>query len=478
MSDEVNLENLDQLPDAADDQSQVDVQAMTFSAQEPADAALADAQGEIDAVAAASPSEDIAEGMAYDSVEAADSTSADDAREAAQDSLQDSIDDSPEGDQAAKSEGTVDADANNDGPAAQADEAGEEAADAGALAVKEFSKSLRTLEGKWYVLHTYSGYEKRVKSNIESRVASFGLEDTIFQVEVPMEEVEKHTEKGKKVITRVRVPGYVLIRMWPDEDARRIVRETEGVTGFVGPTREPAPLTRKEVVAMMAPMIASEALKKAGDKPAAAKKRVMEVSYAVGDQVTVTDGPFATMSAVVSDVEPTTQKLTVLVSIFGRDTPVAPPDDVRCRWVATTARSRDDFLSVARSNLNARISGCPIVCAQGEREAIVEMSDTQRFPDGSVQAWGFRLALTPRARKDGCVSLGAKARFLPNNNPEDPFDSSKIDVLLKPGETLACGGFPRDDGTDRLVLIRLRPDPATPSPEEFEPRTKSAKFAK
>ncbi|RYQ11635.1 transcription termination/antitermination factor NusG [Bifidobacterium pseudolongum subsp. globosum] len=322
MSDEVNLENLDQLPDAADDQSQVDVQAMTFSAQEPADAALADAQGEIDAVAAASPSEDIAEGMAYDSVEAADSASADDAGEAAHDSLQDSIDDSPEGDVSAKSEGTANADANNDGPAAEADEAEEEAADAGALAVKEFSKSLRTLEGKWYVLHTYSGYEKRVKSNIESRVASFGLEDTIFQVEVPMEEVEKHTEKGKKVITRVRVPGYVLIRMWPDEDARRIVRETEGVTGFVGPTREPAPLSRKEVVAMMAPMIASEALKKAGDKPAAAKKRVMEVSYAVGDQVTVTDGPFATMSAVVSDVEPTTQKLTVLVSIFGRDTPV------------------------------------------------------------------------------------------------------------------------------------------------------------
>ncbi|MEE0654534.1 MAG: transcription termination/antitermination NusG family protein, partial [Bifidobacterium criceti] len=115
---------------------------------------------------------------------------------------------------------------------------------------------------------------------------------------------------------------YVLIRMWPDEDARRIVRETEGVTGFVGPTREPAPLGDKEVVQMMAPMIASQALKDAGDKPAAAKKRVLEVSYAVGDQVTVTDGPFATMSAVVSEVEPSTQKLTVLVSIFGRDTPV------------------------------------------------------------------------------------------------------------------------------------------------------------
>lgn len=196
------------------------------------------------------------------------------------------------------------------------------AEDAGTKAVEEFSKSLRTLDGKWYVLHTYSGYEKRVKTNIESRVQSFGLEDQIFQVEVPMEEVEKHTEKGKKVITRVRVPGYVLIRMWPDENARRIVRETEGVTGFVGPTKEPAPLSRQEVVQMMAPMIASEALKAAGDKPAAAKKRQLEVSYAIGDQVTVTDGPFATMPAVVSDIEPTTQKLTVLVSIFGRDTPV------------------------------------------------------------------------------------------------------------------------------------------------------------
>ena len=201
------------------------------------------------------------------------------------------------------------------------DEGGEEL-DAGAKAVEDFSNSLRPLEGKWYVLHTYSGYEKRVKTNVESRVASFGMEDKIFQIEVPMEEVEKHTEKGKKVITRVRVPGYVLIRMLPDENARRIVRETEGVTGFVGPTKEPAPLSRKEVVSMMAPMIASEALKKAGDKPAANKKRVLEVSYAVGDQVTVTDGPFTTMAAVVSDVEPTTQKLTVLVSIFGRDTPV------------------------------------------------------------------------------------------------------------------------------------------------------------
>ena len=244
---------------------------------------------------------------------------ADPVADAAVDSINDNAEEQPAAADDAVESDTVENDAEASG---DADEQESEELDAGAKAVEEFSKSLRTLEGKWYVLHTYSGYEKRVKTNVESRVTSFGLEDKIFQIEVPMEEVDKHTDKGKKAITRVRIPGYVLIRMWPDEDARRIVRETEGVTGFVGPTKDPAPLSRKEVVAMLAPMIASEALKKAGDKPAAAKKRVVEVSYAVGDQVTVIDGPFATMAAVVSDVEPTTQKLTVLVSIFGRDTPV------------------------------------------------------------------------------------------------------------------------------------------------------------
>lgn len=244
---------------------------------------------------------------------------ADPVADAAVDSINDNAEEQPAAADDAVESDTVENDAEASG---DADEQESEELDAGAKAVEEFSKSLRTLEGKWYVLHTYSGYEKRVKTNVESRVTSFGLEDKIFQIEVPMEEVDKHTDKGKKVITRVRIPGYVLIRMWPDEDARRIVRETEGVTGFVGPSREPAPLSRKEVVSMMAPMIASHALKEAGDKPAAAKKRTLEVSYKVGDQVTVTDGPFTSMSAVVSDVEPATQKLTVLVSIFGRDTPV------------------------------------------------------------------------------------------------------------------------------------------------------------
>ena len=278
MDDEVNLENLDSLPDVVSDE---DAANGDIPAAQQQVASEADAQPAADDAQGAEPEQAAGDAEATDVAEASEGES--------------------------------------DQTQAKEDEPAE---DAGTKAVQEFSKSLRTLDGKWYVLHTYSGYEKRVKTNIESRVQSFGLEDQIFQVEVPMEEVEKHTEKGKKVITRVRVPGYVLIRMWPDEDARRIVRETEGVTGFVGPTKDPAPLSREEVVQMMAPMIASEALKAAGDKPAAAKKRKLEVSYAVGDQVTVTDGPFETMPAVVSDVEPTTQKLTVLVSIFGRDTPV------------------------------------------------------------------------------------------------------------------------------------------------------------
>ncbi len=300
MTDEFNLEEAD----AAETAEAFD----TAEATEAANAAVAALDSESGVEGAASAADDASDADAVNAATAADY--AYDYADYADDS-----DDSDDADDAA-----ADADADSAADASADDTS--DPTDAGAIAVTEFSKKLRTLEGKWYVLHTYSGYEKRVKTNVESRVQSFGLEDKIFQIEVPMEEVEKHTEKGKKVITRVRVPGYVLIRMWPDENARRIVRETEGVTGFVGPSKDPAPLTRKEVVAMMAPMIASEALRNAGDKPAAARKRKVEVAYKVGDQVTVTDGPFATMAAVVSDVELTTQKLTVLVSIFGRETPV------------------------------------------------------------------------------------------------------------------------------------------------------------
>ena len=161
-----------------------------------------------------------------------------------------------------------------------------------------------------------------MKANVESRVASFGLENEVFGIEVPMEEVEQHTDKGKKVISRVRIPGYVLIRMTDDEDARRIVRETEGVTGFVGTAFEPVPLSRAEVVEMMAPMIRNKALKAAGDNQVAIQERRVEVSFKIGESVTVKDGPFATMQGVISEIQPATQKLTVLVSMFDRDTPV------------------------------------------------------------------------------------------------------------------------------------------------------------
>lgn len=295
MTDEFNLEEASEAGEAfashdADEANESAVNNEAVASSESVEADVDEESADVEA--------DVADGAAADSVVA--------------DSVADASNETGETGDAGDTGETTDADDVNEA----------DPTDAGAIAVAEFSKKLRTLEGKWYVLHTYSGYEKRVKTNVESRVQNFGLEDKIFQIEVPMEEVEKHTEKGKKVITRVRVPGYVLIRMWPDENARRIVRETEGVTGFVGPSREPAPLSRKEVVSMMAPMIASEALKNAGDKPAAARKRKVEVAYKVGDQVTVTDGPFSTMAAVVSDVEPTTQKLTVLVSIFGRETPV------------------------------------------------------------------------------------------------------------------------------------------------------------
>lgn len=194
--------------------------------------------------------------------------------------------------------------------------------DPGQKAVDDFKKKLRTLPGKWYVLHSYSGYERRVKQNVEARVASYGLQDKVYQVEVPMEQVEKHTEKGRKLINRVRIPGYVLIRMEPDEDAFRIVRETEAVTSFVGLQNEPIPLKRQEVINMLGPSIKQQALQKAGDSTQAANQRVLEVSFKQGDQVTVTSGPFASMPGVVSEVQPQTQKLTVLVSIFDRDTPV------------------------------------------------------------------------------------------------------------------------------------------------------------
>lgn len=294
MSDELNEAGTDGvLDDAAPETAQV------------ADDQVTDGQGADDADVAA-PAAEVTADSAADVADASDASDSDDASAAG------------DGDDATAGESSENSESSDASEAAEP----AEAEDAGTIAVKEFSKSLRALDGKWYTLHTYSGYEKRVKANLESRISSLGLEDQVFQVEIPMEEIEQHTEKGKKVVTRVRFPGYVLVRMTDDEDARRKVRETEGVTGFVGTQREPIPLSRRDVVQMMAPMIRTQALKAAGEKEEANKQRIVEVTYKVGESVTVIDGPFATMPAVVSEVNPETQKLNVLVNIFGRDTPV------------------------------------------------------------------------------------------------------------------------------------------------------------
>ncbi|MGO1317762.1 MAG: transcription termination/antitermination protein NusG [Cellulomonadaceae bacterium] len=185
--------------------------------------------------------------------------------------------------------------------------------------VEEFKAQLRRLPGHWYVIHSYAGYENRVKVNLENRTQSLNMEDYIFQVEVPMEEVTEVKNAQKKTVRRVRIPGYVLVRMDLTDESWGAVRHTPGVTGFVGHTHQPVPLTQDEVFSMLAPMLAPkpEAVKaKAG---AAAQ---IEVDFEIGESVTVTDGPFDTLPATISEINAESQKLKVLVSIFGRETPV------------------------------------------------------------------------------------------------------------------------------------------------------------
>jgi transcriptional antiterminator NusG len=180
-----------------------------------------------------------------------------------------------------------------------------------------FRVQLRAQPGEWYVVHSYAGYENRVKANLENRIQSLNMEDYIFQVEVPMEEVVEIKNAQRKVVRRVRIPGYVLVRMDLTDESWGAVRHTPGVTGFVGHTHQPVPLTTDEVFSMLAPT-----LQPAAPAQRAAAARPVEVEFAVGESVTVTDGPFDTLPATISEVQPESQKLKVLVSIFGRETPV------------------------------------------------------------------------------------------------------------------------------------------------------------
>jgi len=186
--------------------------------------------------------------------------------------------------------------------------------------VAEFKRTLRSQPGDWYVIHSYAGYENRVKANLENRIQSLNMEDYIFQIEVPMEEVAEIKNAQKKIVRRVRIPGYVLVRMDLTDESWGAVRHTPGVTGFVGHTHQPVPLTLDEVFSMLAPMLAPTP--EPGKPATAATRAPVEVDFTVGESVTVTDGPFDTLPATISEINVENQKLKVLVSIFGRETPV------------------------------------------------------------------------------------------------------------------------------------------------------------
>ncbi|HET8766382.1 transcription termination/antitermination protein NusG [Phycicoccus sp. M110.8] len=192
--------------------------------------------------------------------------------------------------------------------------------------VQEFKDMLAGQFGEWYVVHSYAGYENRVKANLENRTTSLNMEDYIFQAEVPMEEVTEIKNGQKKLVRRVRMPGYVLVRMDLTDESWGAVRHTPGVTGFVGNAHQPVPLSLDEVFTMLAPsdLGAEQAAAGATGTGAAAGKprEVAVVDFEVGESVTVMEGPFETLPATISEINPDTQKLKVLVSIFGRETPV------------------------------------------------------------------------------------------------------------------------------------------------------------
>jgi transcription termination/antitermination protein NusG len=182
--------------------------------------------------------------------------------------------------------------------------------------VAEFKAELRRAPGDWYVIHSYAGYENRVKANLENRISSLNMEDYIFQCEVPMEEVTEIKNGQRKLVRRVRIPGYVLVRMDLTDESWGAVRHTPGVTGFVGHTHQPVPLSLDEVFSMLAPTLEPAP----GSKPV--KQEVKVIDFEVGESVTVMEGPFETLPATISEINPDAQKLKVLVSIFGRETPV------------------------------------------------------------------------------------------------------------------------------------------------------------
>jgi transcription termination/antitermination factor NusG len=190
--------------------------------------------------------------------------------------------------------------------------------------VEAMKKALRIAPGDWYVVHSYAGYENKVKTNLEARIQSLDVEDYIYQIEVPTEEVTEIKNGKRAQVNRKVLPGYLLVRMELNDESWGAVRNTPGVTGFVGATSRPSPLTLDEVVKILVPATAPQAARAAGGEAAAGTTAAPAavVDFEVGESVTVMDGPFATLPATINEINAEQQKLQVLVSIFGRETPV------------------------------------------------------------------------------------------------------------------------------------------------------------
>jgi transcriptional antiterminator NusG len=192
--------------------------------------------------------------------------------------------------------------------------------------VTALREELRTLPGDWYVIHTYAGYEKRVKANLEQRAVSLNVEEFIYQAEVPEEEIVQIKNGERKTVRQNKLPGYVLVRMDLTNESWGVVRNTPGVTGFVGNAYDPYPLSLDEIVKMLAPEAEEKAAREAAEaegKPAPQRKvEVQVLDFEVGDSVTVTDGPFATLQATINEINADSKKVKGLVEIFGRETPV------------------------------------------------------------------------------------------------------------------------------------------------------------
>jgi transcriptional antiterminator NusG len=228
--------------------------------------------------------------------------------------------------EAAADSGTVPA-ADQDVPADEtaADEVAEADVDTPGDPLEEFREALRAKVGDWFVVHTYSGMENRVKANLENRITSLNMEDYIHEVIVPTEEVAEIKNGKRKLVKRTVLPGYVLVRMDLTDESWAAVRHTPSVTGFVGHSHQPVPLSLDEVESMLAPAVAAAAETAAPEQAGAAraaKKKVEAADFDVSDSVMVVDGPFATLHATITEINAESQRVKALVEIFGRETPV------------------------------------------------------------------------------------------------------------------------------------------------------------